>query len=156
MLLALIVSLWGQLCSNSAHATEWGIKDSTSNFTGERTVALHSEVVPFGKGFAVMRIKCRTGKLEFQISTTEFLSTGSMDVHLRLDDEDVITYELEISTRFQDVGLWVDSDARPFIERLVKADRLRVQITPYSKNPHIVDFDLTGSKKFIGAVYPCS
>lgn len=139
----------------TAQATEWGFTESINNMTGKTIAALHSEDTAFGNGLAVVRIKCRAGEYEFQISTDKFLSTGSKKVLIRLDDNEVQSFMMNTSTRFQDVGLWDDSNARPFIEKFFESDRLRVQITPFGENPHFADFDLRGVKQYREIVDPC-
>ncbi len=91
-------------------------------------------------------LRCAENKTEAYISWNVFLGSDSTKVLLRYDKEKAKTRRWGLSTDHK--GTFVRGNI-PFIKKILKHEKLLVQVTPYSASPVTTTFDLRGLKEAI-------
>ncbi len=91
-------------------------------------------------------LRCAENKTEAFISWNIFLGSDSTKVLLRYDKEKAKTRRWGLSTDHK--ATFVRGNI-PFIKKILKHEKLLVQVTPYSDSPVTTTFDLRGLKEAI-------
>lgn len=142
----------------SAPAQAWVVTEKTSPMDDSKTVrmlASSNESIPsrFGLGSdrINLRIRCEENSTEmyFQFSGHHMADIqGYGKVRMRVDEGDVFSRSMRVSTSNKALGLWSGSGIGT-IKRFFGGDTLVVQATPYGESQITVTFDLTGIEEEI-------
>lgn len=142
--------------SATSAASSWQVQISTSPMDGSRTVALELESdsefqSSFGQHRATLVLRCQEKKTEAYVLTGTPASVESAEdthtVRLRFDQLQPVTEHWSESTDSK--GLFAPN-GRQLIARLVKADVLTFEFTPFDANPAIASFNLKGLAEHVG------
>lgn len=98
---------------------------------------------------AILHIKCAENKTALYVTYNGFISTHDVPVITRIDNNKAQTTEWSVTTDHQ--GIWRNQPI-PFIKSLIGKDKLLVEVTPYSENPQMREFPITGLDEAIKPV----
>ena len=105
-------------------------------------------------GKASLSIRCRDNSTAMTIRMDgKFLADnggfGSVDV--RIDDGTTRSYRFVESTDNKALGQWRGS-AIPLLNRIIGAETVRFEVTPYNESPQIMRFDVRGIDNVIASI----
>jgi type VI secretion system protein VasI len=117
----------------------WKITETTNPIDDTKTVMVQARDAD-GKSFIALR--CRQSGLEVMFYSKTYLGRESMTVTSRVGDQPPVNQRWSASTDGR--GLFYPGNHKAFVRTLVVANKLAVQVTPYSSSPAVSIFDLTG------------
>ncbi len=127
-----------------AGSGKWKIKQNVNPIDDTKTVVLALEAdtgqSTWGKPI-VLVLRCQSNKTEIYINWNNYLGSEAQ-VTYRVGTEQARTSQWGLSTDSQ--ATFYPASAIDLIRRLVKADKLVAQVTPYSESPVTAVFDIRG------------
>ena len=124
--------------------SNWIVNDKTNPIDDTRTVALllrsASGTSRGGQPIGLI-LRCQSGDTTVFINWSDYLGSEA-NVLTRVGTDEAATRRWSLSTDSQ--ATFAPGNNIEFIQRLLGADRLVAQVTPYSESPVTAIFDLTG------------
>ncbi|WP_413872290.1 type VI secretion system-associated protein TagO [Albidovulum sp.] len=131
----------------------WVVSEDKSAFDDSRTVVLSVESDDdirgqFGPpGPASLYLRCMENTtVVYLVLNDLFLSDiqGFGKVEYRIDDGKAASVSMAASTDNKALGLWSGGSSIPFIEKLIRGERVVFRATPFNESPVEFTVDLTG------------
>ncbi len=139
--------LWWSLAGASGgEATDqWDIQESINPIDDSKTVVLSNSSTEgrsnFGRSILLI-LRCRSNDTDLYINWGDYLGSDSPNVLIRVGSDEAETTRWNIST--DNEATFYPFDAITFIRRLMTAETLVAQTTPYNENPTTAVWDLSG------------
>jgi len=134
----------------TALATPWLVEEKTSDFTDQRNIFLSTfsmERANCGSrgDFATLYLRCvenKTSLFVFHGCYTPTITRNTWSVDVRIDDAPMKTVHFNGSASNNALGYWTFRQAKPFIESLFGAAKLRMRFRDYSGNTSELTFPI--------------
>lgn len=92
----------------------------------------------------MMVVRCEDGATAVIFNFAQFIDQSRAEAAIRIDDEPLMRERLKMSGSGKAFGFWQAEEAQPFLDRLLKARRLLVQVTPFGAQPVVAEFPVGG------------
>ncbi|MGV0817151.1 type VI secretion system-associated protein TagO [Martelella sp. AMO21009] len=142
-----------------ADGSAWRVRSETSKLTDMTNVFIQNDSKEdiycgrYSNSPATIIVRCMDNVTSFYVSTDCHLASSDYsnygEVTYRLDDEPADKIDMDASTSNEALGLWRGDRAIPFIKRMLEADRLLLQFTPYGQNSVLAEYDISGLNEVI-------
>ena len=123
----------------------WVVNDTTNPLNDTRKVSLFLEASsgrsPYGRPVGLV-LRCQDSKTEVFVAWNAFISDDEGDVTMRVGTDEAETANWSKSS--DNEATFYPGDAPQLIQRLITANRLVLQTTPYQESPITAIFDLAG------------
>jgi type VI secretion system protein VasI len=137
----------------SVEVGKWITTRSRNPVSDDDTVAIElrseARAARFGTPVTLI-IRCQRGKPELSLSWGAYLGSKSTSVTTRIGGEPAETASWRSSE--DNTTSFLPGDNATFIRRMIAADRLAAQVTPYSKTPISAVFETQGLETAIKSV----
>lgn len=123
----------------------WMVTDTTDPLNDSREVILYLDATSgrsvYGQPVNLV-LRCRDGDTEVYVNWNSYISEDDGVVTMRVGTDSAEVDTWSVSTNNE--ATFYHGDPAQLIQRLIKANRLVVQTTPYQENPITAIFDLQG------------
>ena len=149
--------------TNSLDFGKWRITERTSEMTDFQNIfaslqsendVRHEYSHQRNTGKASLLVRCMDNSTALTIGMDgQFLADiqGYGSVDIRIDDSSARSYRFSESTDNEVLGLWRGS-AIPLLKRLIGAETVRFDVTPYNESSQVMRFDVRGIDNVITQV----
>ena len=137
---------------------KWRVSEKSSPIDDSKTVVgiLDADasvpVGPYKRTQPKLILRCSENVTSAYLVYNVFLGSDTTEVTTRTDSDRALTWNWNISSDHNAVGLWEGDTAIPFIKTMLGKERLVVRLTPYSESPVTVSFTLNGLNSVVASV----
>ena len=144
---------------NQSAESPWNVRIETSKLTDLTNVFIQNssrddiECGRYSNSPARLVLRCMDNVTTFYVSTDCHLTSSEYNnygqVTYRIDDHPASKIDMVESTSNDSLGLWRGNRAIPFIKKMLGADTLLLQFTPYGQSPVLAEFNISDLDKAI-------
>lgn len=133
----------------------WEIEEQRSEVDGSRSLYLTVEAgaLTFDQNNHPTRpslwIRCAEDQMSLYVWWKLYLGVDEIDVSYRVDSLPLQTQSWTIANNNEFAGLWSEDSAIPLIRRLLDADQLLLQLSPYDQTTMGSSFEVAGLRQAI-------